>query len=95
MYEDQPEDTYVRGNRVVKVSPPSARKQQKTEVMGETSAPSGLLRQGNEPSGEGRPMSKAARQRKNKIATPTQKPVLPYNALKNDPYFVKWLITNT
>jgi len=56
--------------------------------MGETSAPSGLLRQGNEPTGQGKP-SKAVRQRKKKNAIPTQRPALQYNALSNDPYFVK------
>jgi len=52
--------------------------------MGETSAPSGLSRQGNEPTGQGKP-----RQRKKKNAIPTQKPALQYNPLSNDPYFVK------
>ena len=81
----QPEETYFRGSKVVKVSPPSARKKRPpTDVVGETSAPSGLTRQGNEPMGQGRP----TRQRKKKNGIPTQKPVLPYNPMRNDPYFV-------
>jgi hypothetical protein len=85
-----PEETYFRGNQVVRVSPPSGKKKkQGTETMGETSAPSGLARQGNEPLGEGKPMTKAMRQRRKKTAIPTQKPVLPYNPVRNDPYFVK------
>jgi len=56
--------------------------------MGETSAPSGLARQGNEPLGEGKPMTKAMIQRRKKTAIPTQKPALPYNPMRNDPYFV-------
>ena len=88
IFGPQPEDTYIRGTKVVKVTPPSIKKRPgTTEVMGETSAPSGL-RQGNEPLGEGKPVSRAMRQRKKKTAIPTHKPVLQYNALKNDPYFI-------
>ena len=85
-------ETYFRGNQTVRVTPPTSRKIHRgnpPETMGETSAPSGLLRQGNEPLGEGKSMSKAVRQRKKKTTMPTQKPVLPYNVLKNDRYFVR------
>jgi hypothetical protein len=86
-----PQETYFRGNRVIQVSPPQPRKIRRPnpEVMGETSAPSGLARQGNEAIGEGKPMSEAVRQRKKKSAIPTQRPALQYNALSNGPYFVK------
>ena len=81
-----PQETYFRGNRVIQISPPQPRKtfRPNPEVMGETSAPSGLSRQGNEPTGQGKP-----RQRKKKNGIPTQKPALQYNPLSNDPYFVK------
>jgi hypothetical protein len=83
-----PEETYFRGSQVVRVSPPSGKKQKGAVTMGETSAPSGLARQGNEPLGEGKPMTKAMRQRRKKMAIPTQKPMRPYNPVRNDPYFV-------
>jgi hypothetical protein len=86
----QPQETYVRGNTIVKVSPPSIRKRVVIQdVPTEASAPSGLARrQGNEPLGQGKPMTKAVRQRKKKNAIPTQKALLPYNPVRNDPYFV-------
>jgi hypothetical protein len=66
----QPEETYIRGNQVIRVTPQTRKKQKgaEVEVMGETSASSRLVaRQGNEPLGEGRPMSKTMRQRKKRM----------------------------
>ena len=86
-----PQETYFRGTKNIQVSPPQQSRKifrPNVEVMGETSAPSGL-HQGNEPIGQGRPITKAVRKQRKKTAMPTQKALLPYNTLKNDPYFVK------
>ena len=85
------EDSYAdKASKTVKVSPFSWKKQKGEQVEGETSAPSGLAgRQGNEPLGEDKPMTKAMRPRRKKTAIPTQKPVLTYNPLRNYPYFVR------
>ena len=82
-------ETYFRGNQV-RMSPPTSRKIHRgnpPETMGEASSPSGL-RQGNEPLGEGRPMSKAVRQRKKKTALPTKPAFLPYDPSRNGNFFV-------